>query len=405
MGSTDCQRANVRNAFLGGFLACTFDALDFFILTFILVPVAREFHRPIRDIAFTLTASLIMRPLGALVFGLLADRFGRRTPLIINILFYSLMEVASGLASTYGWFILFRLLYGVGMGGVWGLGASLAMESAPVGRRGFLSGLLQEGYALGNLLAAIAFWTIFPHFGWRMMFFIGVIPALISLTILIRVKEGQTWKNKKNTATWPDYFRGLLANWKRCLYLILFMSMMTFLSHGTQDLYPTFLQQHHHYDPRLTAIVSVISMLGAIAGGIVVGVYSDHVGRRRAMITSILGALLMIPLWIFSHGLALVAAGAFLMQFMIQGAWGVVPAHINELSPPHARAFMPGFAYQIGVLISASAPYIEASLAQHFTFSHVLGASAAVVMIIAAIVIGAGPEAHGLSFVQEGEAG
>jgi MFS transporter, SHS family, lactate transporter len=393
------DRANSRNAFLAGFLAWTFDAFDFFILTYVLVQVARDFHRPVSDIAFTLTASLIMRPVGALFFGLLADRYGRRLPLILDILFYSVMEVASGLAPNYQTFLVLRLLYGIGMGGAWGVGASLAMESVPAGWRGILSGILQQGYALGNLLAAVAFWTVFPHWGWRPMFFIGVIPALLTLFLLFRVKESDAWKaTASKHRDWSSYFRELFASWKRFAYLVLLMAMMNFLSHGTQDLYPTFLQQQRHYDPRLTAIVSVISMFGALMGGTLIGLYSDHVGRRRAMITAAVGGLLVIPLWVFSPGIALIALGAFLMQFMVQGAWGVIPAHINELSPDRMRGFLPGFAYQVGVLIAATAPYIEATLSRRFTYAQVMGTFAGIVMLVAIIVIGLGPEAHRIAF-------
>jgi SHS family lactate transporter-like MFS transporter len=396
---TSADRANSRNAFLAGFFAWTFDSFDFFILTYVLVQVARDFHAPIKDMAFTLTASLIMRPVGAFLFGLMGDRYGRRIPLMVNIVFYSLMEVASGFAPDYHTFLILRLLYGVGMGGAWGLGASLAMESVASERRGLLSGILQEGYALGNLLAAIAFWTVFPHWGWRPMFFIGVIPALLTLFILSNVKESEAWKaaaaKKKD---WGSYFRDVFANWKRFLYLVMLMAMMNFMSHGTQDLYPTFLQQQRHYDPRLTAIVSVISMIGAILGGAVVGRYSDRVGRRRAMVTASIGGLVIIPLWIFSPGIALISLGAFLMQFMVQGVWGVIPAHINELAPDRLRAFLPGFAYQVGVLIASTAPYIEASLTHRFTYAQVLGSVAAIVVLVAMIVIASGPEAHRVEF-------
>jgi MFS transporter, SHS family, lactate transporter len=396
---TTVDRANSRNAFLAGFLAWTFDAFDFFILTYVLAQVARDFHRPISDIAFTLTASLIMRPVGALFFGLMADRYGRRLPLILDILFYSVMEVASGLAPNYQIFLILRLLYGIGMGGAWGVGASLAMESVPTEWRGILSGVLQQGYALGNLLAAVAFWTVFPHWGWRPMFFIGVIPALLTLSLLFNVKESDAWKAAASKhRDWSSYFRELFASSKRFAYLVILMAMMNFLSHGTQDLYPTFLQQQRHYDPRLTAIVSAISMFGALAGGTLVGHYSDRVGRRRAMITAEVGSLLVIPLWVFSPGIALIALGAFLMQFMVQGAWGVIPAHINELSPDRLRGFLPGFAYQVGVLIAATAPYIEATMTRRFTYAQVMGTFAGIVMLVGILVISLGPEAHRIAF-------
>jgi MFS transporter, SHS family, lactate transporter len=398
-GGARIDRANSRNAFLAGFFAWTFDAFDFFILAYVLGQVARDFHQPISAMAFTLTASLLMRPVGALVFGLMADRYGRRIPLMLDILFYSVMEVASGLAPTYHTFLILRLLYGVGMGGAWGVGASLALESSSAESRGILSGILQEGYALGNLLAALAFWTVFPRWGWRPMFFIGVIPALLTLLILTRVKESEAWRaTAAQHKGWGSYFRELGANWKRFAYLVALMAMVNFLSHGTQDLYPTFLQQGRHYNPKFTAIASVISMLGAITGGALIGLYSDRVGRRRAMITALIGGIMVIPLWVFSPGFALVAVGAFLMQFMVQGAWGVIPAHINELSPDRMRGFLPGFSYQVGVLIAATAPYIEATMSRRFTYAQVMGTFAGVVLVVAIFVVGFGPEAHRIAF-------
>ena len=393
------DRANARNAFLAGFFAWTFDAFDFFILTYVLAQVARDFHQPISALALTLTASLVMRPVGALLFGLMADRYGRRIPLMVDILFYSAMEIASGLAPTYRVFLALRLLYGVGMGGAWGVGASLAMESVPAKWRGSLSGILQEGYALGNLLAAVAFWTVFPRWGWRPMFFIGVIPALLTLLILLRVKESEVWKaTAAQRKDWGSYFRELAAYGKRFLYIVGLMAMFNFLSHGTQDLYPTFLQQGRHYNPSLTAILSVVSMVGAITGGALVGFYSDRVGRRRAMVTAVVGGLFVIPVWVFSPVVAVTALGAFLMQFMVQGAWGVIPAHINELSPDRLRGFLPGFAYQVGVLIAATAPFIEASMTHRFSYAQVMGTFAGITMIIAIAVIGLGPEAHRIAF-------
>src|SRR5208282_247704 len=315
---------------------------------------------------------------------------------------YSVIEVLSGFAPNYTAFLVLRLLYGIGMGGEWGVGASLAMESVPAKWRGILSGVLQEGYALGNLLAAVAFWTVFPRWGWRPMFFIGGLPALLVLFVRARVKESDAWKATSVAKTdWGAYFRAVAANWKRFIYLVVLMAMMNFMSHGTQDLYPTFLQQQRHFSTRATAIVSVISMLGAITGGILVGLYSDRRGRRRAMATSALLAVLLIPLWLYAPTMAWIAAGAFAIQFMVQGAWGVVPAHINELSPGRLRGFFPGFAYQLGVLIAASSATLEAALGRHFTYAQAMGSFAAIAFVVGAIVIAAGPEAHRIQFTAE----
>jgi len=394
------DRANSRNPLIAGFLGWTLDAFDYFILTYVLSQVAADFHKSIADVTLTLTASLVMRPVGAFLFGLLADRYGRRLPLMFDVLFYSAVEILSGFAPTYRIFFILRLLYGIGMGGEWGVGASLVMESVPAKWRGILSGVLQEGYALGNLLAAIAFWTVFPHWGWRPMFFIGGLPALLTLFIRAKVKESGAWKAEAAARkSWRDYFREVGANWKRFLYLVVLMAMMNFMSHGTQDLYPTFLQKQHHFSTGSTAIISAISMVGAIAGGILVGLYSDRRGRRRAMVTAGLCALLLIPVWVFAPPvIALMSAGAFLMQFMVQGAWGVIPAHINELSPGPLRGFFPGFAYQLGVLIASAAPYIEARMTHHLSYGQAMGMFAAAVFIVGVMVIAAGPEAHRVAF-------
>jgi len=392
------ERANQRNAVIACFLGWTLDAFDFFVLAFVLAPIGRDFHESIPKIALAITASLATRPIGAFFFGLLADRFGRRLPLMIDVLFYSVIEVLSGFAPSYSVFIVLRLLYGIGMGGEWGVGASLAMESVPAKWRGILSGVLQEGYAFGYLLSAVAYWLVFPHFGWRAMFFIGGLPALLTLFIRAKVKESEAWKATSAGMNWGDYFGSVMANWKRFAYLVALMAMVNFISHGTQDLYPTFLQSQRGYSPGLTTLITVISMIGAIAGGILVGLFSDKRGRRRAMVIAVCLAILLIPLWIAAPSFEWIIAGAFLMQFMVQGAWGVIPAHINELSPDALRGFFPGFAYQLGVLIASGSAPIEAWMGRRMTYGHAMGIFAAAVLLVGAIVIALGPEAHRVAF-------
>ncbi|HUB83331.1 MAG TPA: MFS transporter [Bryobacteraceae bacterium] len=395
------ERANQRNAVLAGFLGWTLDAFDFFILVFVLLPVAQEFGRSVPAITLTITASLAMRPVGAFVFGLLADRYGRRKLLIANILFYSAIEICSGLAPTYAVFLVTRLLYGIGMGGEWGVGASLALESVPAKWRGVLSGMLQEGYALGYLLAAIAYALVYPHATWRVMFFIGGLPGLLSLFVIVKVKETEAWHQARTD--WATYRHAIFANWKRFCYLVALMAMMNFISHGTQDMYPTFLRVQRHFSVQTTSMVTVVSMVGAIAGGLFFGLFSDRFGRKRSMVTAVILAVLAIPLWITGSTLALIVVGAFAMQFMTQGAWGVIPAHLNELSPGQLRGFFPGFAYQLGVLIASSVAYIEAILAQHFSYAAAMGYLAAGLLLITALVIAVGPEARGVAFLRSAE--
>jgi SHS family lactate transporter-like MFS transporter len=396
LSKSGSNHRNARNAVVAGFLGWTLDAFDFFLLVMTMEAVARDFHRPIPAIALTLTASLATRPIGALLFGMMADRFGRRLPLMLVIVFYSAMEVLSGLAPTYGWFFAFRLLYGVGMGGEWGVGASLTMESVPERWRGFVSGLLQEGYAFGYLLAAVAYFTVFPHWGWRPMFFLGGLPALLSLFVFSQVQESESWKQSRSD--WKTYRSAFASNFKLFLYLVLLMACMNSISHGTQDLFPTFLRLQRQFTVHQTALITIIAMLGAMAGGMSFGSFSEKRGRRRAMVTAVVLAALLIPVWVAMPTMALVAAGAFAMQFMVQGAWGVVPAHINELSPDELRGFFPGFAYQMGVLCASGVAYFQSILAEHYGYLPALAGSMAALLVIGAIVIAAGPERKGVRF-------
>ena len=397
-GTSAAENRNTQKAVAAGFLGWTIDAFDFFVLVFCVSAIAKDFGRSVPDIALTITASLVTRPVGAFIFGLLADRFGRRPILIANVAFYTLMEVLSGLAPSFTVFLVLRLLYGIGMGGNWGVGASLALESVPVRWRGFASGILQEGYAVGNGLAAVAYYTIFPYFGWRAMFFVGAIPALITILLCLSVQESRAWKETKTDAA--AYRAVVFSHWKLFLYLCLIMSAMNFISHGTQDMYPTFLQSQRGFSPQDASVVTFIGVLGAIIGGVTLGHFSSSWGRRRTITSVTLCGLLVIPLWILAPTKPLLMLGAFLMQVVVQGAWGVIPAHLNELSPPEARGFFPGFGYQIGVLVASGSAYIEARFAQAFSYSTAMGVMAALVLLLAAVTVGLGPEKRGREFVR-----
>jgi SHS family lactate transporter-like MFS transporter len=399
---TPAERANQRNAVLAGFLGWTLDAFDFFILTLVIDDIAKSFGRTRPDIAFTLTVALATRPLGAIIFGIMADRLGRRLPLMINVVFYAIISVLSGLAPSYQVFLLLRMLFGVGMGGEWGVGASLALESASPRLRGLLSGLLQEGYALGNLLAALAFRLVYPWFnsmypgnGWRLMFFLGGLPALLSLFIRARVKEPEAWHEHRTD--WPTYRASLPQFWKRFAYLVVLMTMMNFMSHGTQDMYPTLLGTVGYAKTQI-ADITMLAGLGAILGGLAFGYFSDRAGRRRAMMIAMVCGIAVVPFWIAGHSAWRILVGVFLMQFFVQGAWGVIPAHINELSPNHLRGFFPGFAYQLGVMFAASIPYVESALGERFSYTQAMGGLVTIVFIVGFIVTYLGPEAHGVSF-------
>jgi SHS family lactate transporter-like MFS transporter len=389
-----------RAALLAGFLGWTLDAFDFFLVVFTLTAIGEEFHRTDLDMALVITVTLAFRPVGAFIFGLLADRYGRRLPLIIDLIFFSIVEVLSGLAPNYATFLVLRALFGIGMGGEWGVGASLAMEKVPPRLRGVLSGLLQEGYAAGYLLAAGCYFFIFPHWGWRPMFFVGGLPALLAIYVRLQVKESEVWKKTRHE-NWGQLGRGIASHWKLFIYLVLLMMMMNFVSHGTQDMYPTLLKRQWGFSPQKVAAVTALSMIGAIAGGIVFGLLSDRFGRRRAMIAALICALAVIPLWAFSPSLSLLVAGGFLMQFMVQGAWGVIPAHLSELSPDSVRGFLPGFAYQCGVLLAGSVPYIEALFAQRMSYSIAMALTALTVFAGAILITALGRERRGIRFGEQ----
>src|SRR5213596_2023724 len=357
-----------RNTFVACFLGWALDAFDFFLLTFVITVMARDFGTSVAKLSYAITLTLAMRPVGAFIFGLLGDRFGRRIPLMIDIIFYSAMELLTAFSPNYTWLLIFRALYGIGMGGEWGLGASLAMEALPTEARGLFSGILQQGYAFGYLLAAIVYWLVFPIFGWRGLFVAGAVPAFLVLYIRARVPESPVWlrRQRETSDFWSEVLLVVKQHWGLFLYVILLMTAFNAMSHGTQDMYQTFLGEQRHYGVTQKAATGMIYAFGAICGGTVVGHLSQKWGRRRSIILTAAFGIVLIPLWVFSPGFALLVIGGFAMQFMVQGAWGIVPVHLNELSPNAVRGTFPGFAYQLGNLFAANTAVVEAQLADHF---------------------------------------
>jgi SHS family lactate transporter-like MFS transporter len=389
-----------RAACIAALLGWSLDAFDFFLILFVLGPIAKEFHTQVKDVAFAVTLTLMLRPVGALFFGWLAERYGRRPILMLDIVLYSLLEFASAFAPSLTGLFILRALFGFAMGGEWGIGSSLAMETIPAESRGVVSGILQEGYALGYLLAAVVYGLFYAFIGWRGMFVVGVLPALLALYIRRGVKESPVWENRDRPAG-PAIPRGLLwKHWQRFLYVILLMTGFNFLSHGTQDLYPTFLQAQHHLGPPAVSAISVIANCGAILGGVTFGVYSQRVGRRRAIVTAALLVLPLIPLWAFAPTPFFLGLGAFSIQAMVQGAWGVVPVHLNELSPEGLRGVFPGFAYQLGNLFACGNAVWQAGLAadHHGNYGFALAVVAGVTAIALALVTAFGPEEKGVAF-------
>ena len=392
-----------RNTFIACFLGWSLDAFDFFILTFCISALATQFQAKVSAVTEAVFITLAFRPVGAFLFGIMADRFGRRITLMVDIIAYSVFELASAFAPSLKVFIVTRALFGIAMGGEWGVGAALAFETLPPEKRGFFSGLLQEGYAVGFLMAALVYGTAFQFVGWRGMFVIGALPAFLVIYIRAHVDESPAWLQGRVAKQGAKEEVGWLG--KNALTFLGPFALMTVLmfafnsfSHGTQDLYPTFLTKGHLLGPRAVMFVAVVANLGALAGGILFGTWSEKIGRRRAIVIAALLAIPVIPLWAYSRSIPMLALGGFLMQFMVQGAWGVIPAHLNELSPPAVRGTFPGFAYQLGNFLSSKNSVLQAKLVEGRyggSFPPVLAWTVLLVASLVTVVTWSGKERRG----------
>jgi MFS transporter, SHS family, lactate transporter len=388
-----------RNTFIACFLGWSLDAFDFFILVFCVNALATQFHSRVSAISEAIFLTLAMRPVGAFLFGMMADRFGRRPTLMLDIIAYSVFELASAFAPSLKVFLVTRALFGIAMGGEWGVGAALTFETLPAEGRGFFSGLLQEGYVVGYLFAALVYGTLFPIVGWRGMFVVGTLPAFLVIYIRKNVEESPAWiEGRTKPKSEKAVGRSIATYWGSFLFLVILMFGFNSFSHGTQDLYPTFLEKNHFFSPQQVRTVSVIASLGALLGGIVFGSLSERIGRRRAIVIAALLAIPMIPMWAYSHTVPLLAVGGFLMQFMVQGAWGVIPAHLNELSPAAVRGTFPGLAYQLGNLLASWNAVIQARLVERRyagSFPPVLAGTVLLVAVLVAMVTASGREQRG----------
>jgi SHS family lactate transporter-like MFS transporter len=387
-----------RNTFIACFLGWSLDAFDFFILTFCVSALAAQFQAKVSAITEAIFITLAFRPVGAFLFGMMADRFGRRVTLMVDIILYSVFELSSAFAPSLKIFLITRALFGIAMGGEWGVGAALAFETLPAEKRGFFSGLLQEGYAVGYLMAALVYGTLFNFVGWRGMFVIGALPAFLVIYIRTQVDESPAWlQGQVAKKTETPLGKDILTYIGPFLLMAVLMFAFNSFSHGTQDLYPTFLTKGHGLGPHPVMFVAVCANIGALIGGVLFGTWSERIGRRRAIVLAALLAIPVIPLWAYSHSVPMLALGGFLMQFMVQGAWGVIPAHLNELSPSAVRGTFPGFAYQLGNLLSSKNSVVQARLVERYgSYPPMLAGTVLIVATLVALVAGTGREKKGI---------
>jgi SHS family lactate transporter-like MFS transporter len=384
------------------YLGWTLDAFDFFLLVFMFSAIAKEYGTDIKTVSEATFLTLAARPFGAFAFGWMADRWGRRPIMMTVILLFSIFSFASAFAWSLPSLFVIRTLFGFCMGGEWGIGASLVMESIPIKLRGPVSGLLQSGYPSGYFIASLVYFLLFDTIGWRGMFMVGIVPAVLVFLIRMHVEESPAFEKRRHERP-ANPFRELVKHWKIALYVVVLMTAFNFFSHGTQDIYPTFLKEQHKFDTHMVGLLAMIGNAGAIVGGITFGIWSERIGRKRAIIVASLLALPVIPLWAFSATPLMLGLGAFLIQVAVQGAWGIVPVHLNELSPPLVRGMFPGFAYQLGNLIASRNLPIQAGIAESHGGNYGLALALVAGITVVGLVIwtAIGPERTDVDFVTE----
>lgn len=396
-----------RRTLFAGVGAWALDAFDYFVLVFVLSTMAAAFHITLVTATLAITFTLLMRPVGAIIFGPLAERFGRKPVLVANIAIFALIELATAASPNFATFFVLRIVYGIAMGGIWGVASALTLETVPRSSRGVVSGLFQAGYPIGYLIASIVYGLVGTTLGWRGMFAVGVIPILLAVYIFFRVEESPVWLANRGTGTgtgaprarfWP----AVAANWPILIFAVVLMAAFNYFSHGTQDLYPTFLKLQHGFTPGTVSIIAISYNIAAIIGALVAGTLSERFGRKRVIIIFAALSLPVIPLWAFASGSIALGIGAFLMQFMVQGAWGIIPAYLNELVPEGTRAVLPGFVYQLGNVIASPNATIQAAIAQSNggNFGIALAIVAGAVAIIIVVLMAFSRETRGRSFTE-----
>ncbi len=380
-GSLKLLTARNWNFFAVAFAGWTWDAFDFFAVSLNVAEIAKSLDVSKKDITWGITLVLMLRSVGAVIFGVAGDRYGRKYPFIINLLLLVVLQIATGFVKTYKQFLGVRAIFGIAMGGMFGNAAATAFDDCPPEARGVISGILQEGYAFGYLLVVIfnrALTDTTPK-GWRSIFWFSSGPALVFAIWRLFMDETDAFKAQQqirklknndqmnNTAKQflSDGAKALKVYWLYIVYLIIMMAGFNFMSHGSQDLFPTMLTTELGFGRDRSTVTNSVANIGAIVGGIIFGHLSSFIGRRLAIIICCIGGGAMIYPWAFVRSDA-INAGVFFLQFFVQGAWGIVPIHISELSPHQFRAFITGTTYQLGNLASSASSTIQATIGERF---------------------------------------
>ncbi|GAA6064042.1 hypothetical protein JCM10212_001468 [Sporobolomyces blumeae] len=362
-------------SFTSAFIAWTCDAIDFFGVSLGAGRLSVAFDKPLKTITTAITLTLLFRPLGAIIFGLAGDRYGRKWPLIVDLLCCGVLSLATAFTKTFGAFLAVRSLFGIAMGGIWGLSAAQGLETLPVEARGLFSGILQEGYAVGYLLSAVVNLTVVAkHNDWRILFFFGAAAAAFAAVLRAVLPEssyflerraaekaaGTTVSSAQKSKTFlREAGRAVKLHWVRCVFSLCLMTGFNFFSHGSQDVYPSLIKESKGLSAHQATLATIIGNCGAIAGGVVAGFVSQYLGRRLTIIVCCLWTIAFIPLWYLPNSFGPLAVGAFCVQVGVQGAWGVVPIYLMEISPVAFRSVFPGVAYQLGNMVSSASAQIE----------------------------------------------
>ncbi|KAF3030800.1 hypothetical protein E8E15_011102 [Penicillium rubens] len=404
--------------FIVGLAAWTADAFDFHALSIQTVKLADYYGRSKTDISTAITLTLLLRSVGAAFFGLAGDKYGRKWPMVLNMIILGILQIATIYSKTFQQFLAVRSLFGLFMGGVYGNAISMALEHCPVNARGLMSGILQQGYSMGYVFAACANLGVGGGTDtWKTVFWIA---AGISIAVgLVRIcfPESQSFieakKAGKRTMKAGEFWRETISmlgkEWRMCVYCIILMTWFNYYSHTSQDSYTTFMLTEKELENDGASRASILMKTGACVGGTIIGYLSQFVGRRRAIIVSAVLSGVLIPAWILPEGERSLSATGFFMQFFIQGAWGVIPVHLAELSPPAFRSSFTGLTYQIGNMISSPSSQIINAVAESTfitsasghrveAYGPVMGVATAIIALGIMVTAAVGPEKRGRRF-------